>query len=692
MATMAIDDLRSENARLKQRVLDLEAELLAQAAPFEDPASGEEAARSVRAMEAKVESLNHQLGCGEMSASSAALALAENVSVEYTRDSPMFRRAAEAYESSVEGLDELLRELCDRLRTWTAAQAEADEAAKRVSAWLRDRRHSRALFSSAHAALPEATVACRRMSEELDELIRNRSELAYAVSSMTGRLSKFRVHEVGNVTEFRAQVWRLGEVYEARLAETLRLDAGDVSEESVAKLEEARARFETARFALVRHLNAIDAKKRLIMAEACSELTDGAIDVYYRRGLHRCEASTERRGLTLRAIAVAKDRAEIDERLWQVILDRLEAELHGELPPPGAPGKARAEGPPARLLAAESKALPQLTAGTPTWSAALNTEVLSHSSLSASKFDLAHVRDEGILKQGYLHRRDVDGLSGLFDTMAGRSRRRWHRLHNGALFIVEDANERRLCDLRGCDVHRGYHKARDSTSGGVLAGSFAFAIIRPDGHKLAFQAENEDELIKWISALRRSTRWRELGGKPRTLPDRAPPQRSNNVDDLAKFALDTRNSKLVAQLALANPRCAECGDKDPEWVATAVGVVVCADCAALHRKLGAGFAKLRALWLDKWSPLMLTYLTRSAGNDIANSIWEPSPPGGWLKPKPTDAIHIKEEWIVAKYAWYDTASERRDIWQVRLHRRRRGFEDSNYPRFQCGHRHRRRIT
>ena len=56
----------------------------------------------------------------------------------------------------------------------------------------------------------------------------------------------------------------------------------------------------------------------------------------------------------------------------------------------------------------------------------------------------------------------------------------------------------------------------------------------------------------------------------------------------------------------ANATCCECGAPNVEWVATSVGVTLCADCATAHRRLGGDHARLRALHLDPWSPLVLT--------------------------------------------------------------------------------------
>jgi hypothetical protein len=40
---------------------------------------------------------------------------------------------------------------------------------------------------------------------------------------------------------------------------------------------------------------------------------------------------------------------------------------------------------------------------------------------------------------------------------------------------------------------------------GVFGGAFAFAVIAEDGSRLCLQAENEDERLRWVSALRRAT-------------------------------------------------------------------------------------------------------------------------------------------------------------------------------------------
>ena len=635
------DSVAEENAKLRAEVRELKEQMQFYREYWEKHSASEAVApveedfperlRAIADEATCVASLRDRVASGVPS-SEAALALGPNVSLEYTRDSPMFRRSAVAFEQSLDGLGEMLRELSLRVRAWTKAQRDADAKGRRVAAHLRDRRHARCLFSGAHASLGDLTAKGGCFADCVDALVRGRSDLSDRLDEQVAAgLEDFTQNELGDVASFRADVMKLGDVYEQKLCAVLQLDAESLSEDTLARLQDARSRFERARFALVRYLNGVDAKKMLAISAALGEGA-GAVKVYHDAGSKRlCGALSGEVELTRRALSVERERHLLDEELWDKVLERLEAELSGELPPPGAPRGARAA--PADIA--------RLTAA-PTWSAALTTEVLSKSSLRASRRDLAHARDEGVLKQGYLHRRD-DGLGGALVRLGlASSKRKWHRLHNGALYVVEDsadsttAEERKVCDLRGCTIARGTH-AGGATTAGVLAGAFAFGVVKPDGHRLALQAENDDELIKWISALRRSTKLA------------AAPQRSAAASP--NVPADAQNGPLLQLFVADNPVCAECGAPDVEWVSMAVGCALCVDCATIHRKLGAEFSKLRALWLDRWSPLMLKYLHRAGGNARANAVWERETPSGWTKPGPLAPAHVKEQWIVAKYVW-----------------------------------------
>ena len=160
------------------------------------------------------------------------------------------------------------------------------------------------------------------------------------------------------------------------------------------------------------------------------------------------------------------------------------------------------------------------------------------------------------------------------------------------------SKDKKLLDLAGCSVVRGTDRGD-----GVFGGAFAFAVIAEDGSRLCLQAENEDERLRWVSALRRAT------GAP--------------LNDFAS----------IGAFQAENPTCAECASDEADWVSCSVGVALCADCAAAHRRLGGDFGRLRALSLDAWSPLVLDYLLQSAGNERAREVWEAvGPPTGWSRP------------------------------------------------------------
>ena len=100
-------------------------------------------------------------------ASAAALALGPSVRLEYTRDSPMFRKQCEAFENSLAGLDSLLGGLAIRLRDWSAALRSSHDAARECAAWLNDRRHARALFGG-NEALGDSSARCATLADALD--------------------------------------------------------------------------------------------------------------------------------------------------------------------------------------------------------------------------------------------------------------------------------------------------------------------------------------------------------------------------------------------------------------------------------------------------------------------------------------------------------------------------------------------
>ena len=113
------------------------------------------------------------------------------------------------------------------------------------------------------------------------------------------------------------------------------------------------------------------------------------------------------------------------------------------------------------------------------------------------------------------------------------------------------SKDKKLLDLAGCSVVRGTDRGD-----GVFGGAFAFAVIAEDGSRLCLQAENEDERLRWVSALRRAT------GAP--------------LNDFAS----------IGAFQAENPACAECASDEADWVSTCVEINQCVGYAALALSSG----------------------------------------------------------------------------------------------------------
>ncbi|XP_044129972.1 arf-GAP with Rho-GAP domain, ANK repeat and PH domain-containing protein 3 isoform X1 [Bufo gargarizans] len=98
-----------------------------------------------------------------------------------------------------------------------------------------------------------------------------------------------------------------------------------------------------------------------------------------------------------------------------------------------------------------------------------------------------------------------------------------------------------------------------------------------------------------------------------------------------------------------NKTCADCKACNPDWASINLCVIICKQCAGLHRSLGTNISKVQSLKLDIsiWSN-EIVQLFIILGNDRANRFWAARvPPSEVLHPD--DCIEHRRDFIAHKY-------------------------------------------
>ena len=70
----------------------------------------------------------------------------------------------------------------------------------------------------------------------------------------------------------------------------------------------------------------------------------------------------------------------------------------------------------------------------------------------------------------------------------------------------------------------------------------------------------------------------------------------------------------------SNKKCAECSSPSPDWASVTYGILICLDCAGIHRGFGVQISFVRSLTMDDWTSDQFDRMMRG-GNDKWSDYW-----------------------------------------------------------------------
>lgn len=148
----------------------------------------------------------------------------------------------------------------------------------------------------------------------------------------------------------------------------------------------------------------------------------------------------------------------------------------------------------------------------------------------------------------------------------------------------------------------------------------AFELITPF-KTIRFVAESDQEKEEWLAAMKSSIE-----------------ESFSNQEVLTRIWSED-----------SNRFCADCGEALPKWASINLCVVVCEQCAGIHRRLGCNISKIRSLEIDVkvWTDELIQ-LFLLLGNERANLFWSSNvPPGNFLSS--SSSSEQRMHFITAKY-------------------------------------------
>ena len=561
--------------------------------------------------------------------------LGQGLALEFTRDSPFARQHFQVFEDDSLALatycSSVHAAISDVEQTLRAQSAAQDGLRL---ALLGNPPSRRALFSKSVPSLAPLSETIHKVASLLEELSCAHLSLQEGLSkNVKPFLEALKDESAVLVSRARRTEMEGKRATYEKLLSTALQQGGTLSEDKHSRILQARVEAELGRYEIVLNVNRLDTLKVCTLTRAMLALHH-EVSLAHEAAASALAVSATALQSSQGQLETAEKSMEVKDDLWQGMATRLKHELLCQLPPPNSP-----------LLAA-CPVQPRAHRHNDFYSLSfvLTTEVLSSGTRNARFEERRHaLTRDGVYRQGWLLQR-----MGFFS--GGATRRQWFRLHQNLLNVVISSSSggnnksssggsfsttdtQVVCDVSGAVVsHVGE---------GAL---FGFRLTLAGGRRsLDFQAENEEELVKWVQALRRCA---GAGGE---------------------ISLSGPSGRLAEWLGQGeNSRCADCSSAHVSWASVNVGITLCEECALVHQQLGWTVSKLKHLSHDHFPDWQIDLL-QLLGNARANAIWEAQVPEGWAKISGTSSLEKRSSWIRAKYLWFAFVSDdhvsEEQLWQ-----------------------------
>ena len=153
---------------------------------------------------------------------------------------------------------------------------------------------------------------------------------------------------------------------------------------------------------------------------------------------------------------------------------------------------------------------------------------------------------------------------------------------------------------------------------------------------MVLQAESADEMNDWIKTVSAGISAQLDALLPSDVSGTGASSGGNGSS--AEGDAQRERQLTVITETPGNDKCADCNNMEGvEWCSLNLGVVLCLECAGVHRGLGVHISQCRSFKLDVMDESILSMFA-SIGNTVANQVWEET-----LQTVEQDLINIPEQ-------------------------------------------------